>query len=308
MKIAILGAGAMGMLFGARLSRKNEVWLLDPKQERVDAINREGVVVEEAEGPETGFPRAAADSAGLGEMELVIVFVKSTRTEEALLQHRALIGKDTWLLTLQNGCGHEEKLRPYAGEGRVVIGTTQHNSSVSGLNRVRHGGGGKTSIGLPSGDGAALTAVAETFTACGFPCTVSQDVKRQIWQKLFLNSAASSLTAILQCPMGFLVDSPEAFSLVEGLAREAVAVANADTGGGFDAAAVIEEIRGVLERGRGGYTSIYADVKKGARSEVDTIAGAVAAAGHRLGVPVPKHEAVAALIHAMERKYRDGVE
>ena len=89
---------------------------------------------------------------------------------------------------------------------------------------------------------------------------------------------------------------------MHALAKEAVAVANADLGGGFEADAVIESIETVLRNGRGGYTSIYADLRDGRRTEVDTISGSVIDAAKRLGIPVPCHEMVVAAIHAMEDK------
>ena len=301
MKITVLGAGAMGMLIGGCLSRRNDVWLLDVNAGRVEAIARDGVTVREQDGTRNVFrPNAVTTCEGLPVMDLVILFVKSMYSEQALEANRALIGPDTFLMTLQNGSGHEKTLLKFTDEDHAVIGSTQHNSSVISDGCVNHGGGGKTSIGLLTGATAPLEPLAETFTACGLDCAVSPDVKRQIWNKLFLNTSASSLTALFQAPLGFIYDDPHARHMMRALAKEAVAVANADTGGGFDADTVIEGIETVLRNGRGGYTSIYADLRDGRRSEVDTISGSVVDAAARLGVSVPCHEMVVEAIHAME--------
>lgn len=301
MKITVLGAGAMGALFGGYLAERNEVYLVDVDARRVERINAEGVRIREQDGTEKVYhPAAVTESTGLPEMDLVIVFVKAMYTESALEANRGLIGPETYLMTLQNGAGHEAKLLKFADRAHVVIGTTQHNSSLLGDGHVNHGGGGKTVIGLLDGGRERLRGIAEEFTACGFACATSDEVKAQIWQKLFLNTAASTLTGILQVPLGYILENRYACELMEAMAREAVTVANADGFAAFDAESVIGEIKEVLSRSRAGYTSIYADVKNGARTEVDTISGSVVEAAHAAGVPVPYHEMAVALIHALE--------
>lgn len=293
------------MLFGGYLSEHNDVWLIDIDQNRIDYINANGVAVRESTGEDKFFrPVGMTNAANLGEMDVVLVFVKSMFTVDALKTNKGLIGPNTYLMTLQNGAGHESKLLQFADADHVIIGSTQHNSSIIGNGHVHHGGSGRTQIGLLSGDSSKLESIAQNFTACGLVCSTSADVKRQIWTKLFTNTAASSLTAVLQVPLGFIHEDANAHKMMETLAREAAAVANADCGGGFEEAEVIEGVDTVCRNAPNGYTSIYADVKKGARSEVDTISGSVVETGKRLGIPTPYHEMVVALIHAMENRNR----
>jgi 2-dehydropantoate 2-reductase len=303
MKIAILGSGAMGCLFGGYLSQQNEVWLIDVDPDKVEPIGRNGVTIREREGERVFRPHAVSDASGLGPMDLVIVFVKAMWSREALEQNRRLIGPQTYLMSLQNGAGHEDTLAPFAARGRVIIGTTQHNSSLIEPGHINHGGGGKTGIGLLAGDPAAIEPVAETFRRCGFETAVASDVKRQIWSKLFLNASASALTAILQVKLGYIVENGHAWSLAERLIREAVDVAAADVGP-FDPEQVLADVKGVLTRARGGFTSIYADIRDGRRTEVDTISGFVVRTAKRLGVAAPNHELVVSLIHALEGRDR----
>ena len=308
MNIAVLGAGAMGMLFGGYLSQQNNVWLVDIDRSRIEKICADGVLIREKDGEErTFFPNALTDSTTLGKMDLVIVFVKSMFTISALETNAGLIGPDTYLMTLQNGAGHESKLLQFADTDHVIIGSTQHNSSIIENGHINHGGIGKTSVGLLAGNSERISHIAKNFSACGFECGTSADIKRQIWTKLFTNTAASSLTAVLQVPLGFIHEDTNAHKMMEILAREAAAVANADCGGGFDEAEVIEGVDTVCRNAPNGYTSIYADVKKGARSEVDTISGSVVETGKRLGIATPYHEMVVALIHAMEHKMKDKI-
>ncbi len=303
MKISILGAGAMGMLFGGYLSGRNEVWLVDVDPERVEKINAHGVTVREKDGEERTFwPRAVTDSSKLGQMELVIVFVKSMFTTEALTGNSGLIGRDTYLMTLQNGAGHEETLLRFTDTGHVIIGTTQHNAAVLSSGVTSHGGEGVTAIGALDGDSGKIAHIAEEFSKCGLECNICDEVRRQIWTKLFTNTAASVLTAVLQVPLEFIYRDAYARELMHRLCREAVAVANAQYPDGFDEEQVIETVEAVCKNSRNGYTSIYADIKNARRTEVDTISGSVVAAARELTVPVPCHEMIVGMIHALEDK------
>lgn len=293
------------MLFGGYLSQHNDVWLLDVDQNRISKIIADGVTIREQNGEDRIFyPHAVVDSTGLPEMDLVLIFVKAIFTEDALNKNRGLIGGNTYLMTLQNGAGHEATLLQFADREHVIIGSTQHNASVIGNGHTSHGGEGESSIGLLNGKSEAIEPIAENFTACGFVCRTSSDVQKQIWTKLFTNTSASSLTAVLQCPLGFIYDDPYAHELMTRLCREAVRVANAEGIAVFDEEEAIAGVEAVCRNAKNGYTSIYTDIKNGNRSEVDTISGSVVAAARRLGVPVPYHEMVSALIHALENKAR----
>ena len=295
----------MGSLFSGYLSRKNDVTVVDVSDVMVKAIQGQGVSIREKDGTvSTGHPTAVKDSSGIGYQDLVVVFVKSMFTVSALETNRNLIGPDTYIMTLQNGAGHESKLLKFADRKHVIIGSTQHNSSVIEPGFVNHGGSGATSIGLLDGDSECLQAIAENFTACGFECHTENNVQKQVWKKMFTNTAASSLTALFQVPLGFIHTDPNANWLMRQLCREAVEVANS-LGLGFDLEEVTRDVDKVCENAPNGYTSIYADIRDGRRSEVDTISGSVVEAAHDQGISVPYHEMVVKCIHAMEDKSKE---
>jgi len=292
----------MGALVGGYLSRHNEVCLVDVNQALVDAINRNGVQITEADGTANVFyPEARTETAGLPPVDLVIVFVKAMYSRGALENNRALIGRDTFLMTLQNGSGHEATLLEFTDAEHVVIGTTLHNSAIVGLGQVRHGGGGASHIGCLEGDIARLEPIAQAFTACGLETTCDANVQRLIWEKLFTNVSASVLTGALQMPLGYIAANEHAWAMCETLIREAVAVANGDHMG-FDVDEQLSAVRHLCENSAGGLTSIYADLRDGRASEVDTISGSVVRASRRNGVPAPSHEFIVHMIHALEAK------
>ncbi len=302
MDIAVLGAGAMGTLFGAHLAARHNVLMVDVSEQRVRRLQEQGARICSAEGELARPLRAVTSAAERKPVDLVLVFVKAMHTAAALAQNRALIGPQTYLMTLQNGAGHEEILGEFAPAGRVILGTTQHNASFLPDGRVHHGGGGETWIGLLTGETAALEPIAAAFTASGLHTAVMDDVRRCIWQKLLLNTSASALTAILQMPLGYILDNPDARALMQTLVREAVAVANRQVRMPLDAQEEILRIESALHGARQGYTSICMDIRAGRQTEVDTISGYVLAMADRLGVSTPCHRTVVALLHALQSR------
>jgi len=304
MRIAILGAGAMGMLFGGYLSKDNEVILIDIDRTKVDEINNNGIRIKESDGNIIEVnPKASMSAEGLGKIDLVIVFVKAMDLRKALVSNLDLISPNTYVLSLQNGSGHDAVMKEFIAGERVVIGTTQHNSSIIEPGVVHHGGGGKTFIGLIGCKGNELKGIQDAFNRCNLETEIVDDIQRKIWEKLFTNVSASVLTAILQTQLGFLIQSKHAWLLTEQLIKEAVAVANGE-GMAFEEEKIGNQVHRLLENASDGYTSIYADIRDGRKTEVDTINGAIVLAGKRNHVPTPSHEFVVGLIHAMEDKKR----
>ena len=297
----------MGTLFSGLLSRNNNVTVVDVSDAMVKAINSNGARIREKDGSILiCHPHAVNSSKGSGPQDIVIVFVKSMFTVDALEGNRNLIGPETYLMTLQNGAGHESKLLKFADRKHVIIGSTQHNSSIIEPGFVNHGGSGVTSIGLIDGNSECLKSIADSFTKCGIECHTENNVQKQIWKKMFTNTAASSLTAIYQVPLGFIHTDPEANRIMRQLCREAVEVANS-LGLGFDLEEVINDVEKVCINAPNGYTSIYADIRDGRKSEVDTISGSVVEAAHVQGIPVPCHEMVVRRIHEMENRAKEAI-
>ena len=125
MKIAVIGAGAMGSIYGGHLSLKNEVYLVDTNQSVVDEINKSGLTLLENGQDVVYHPTAVTSTVGLEPMDLVILFVKAIFSEAALNSNRQIIGSNTYLMTLQNGSGHEDILSEYVPENHIIIGTTE---------------------------------------------------------------------------------------------------------------------------------------------------------------------------------------
>ena len=302
MKIAVLGAGAMGSIYGGHLSLNNDVYMIDKKQELVDTINNDGLKLFENNNDVIYNPKAVTESKNIGEVDLVILFVKSLYSRTALMENSHIIGGNTYVMTLQNGAGHEDITSEFVPMERIIIGTTEDNGAILDTGYVRRGGKGKTNIGmlLPDSNNM-LEKVKEVFDSCGFDTHIYSNIQQLIWDKLFTNVSLSALTGVLQVPMGFIAQDEYAWNMAVTLIKEAMAVAKA-MGLDFDEAEMIERVKNTSLGSPEGRTSIYTDLSKGRPTEVNTISGAVVKAGDKVGVPVPSHKMIVNIVHAMENK------
>lgn len=304
MKIAVIGAGAMGSIYGGRLSLHNEVYVIDKNEEVVNAINSQGLHLEESAGELVCHPKALIETAHVGHVDLIILFVKAMFSAKAIEENMCLVGDNTYIMTLQNGCGHEEIIQSFIPAERIIIGTTEDNGAALAPGHVKHGGTGKTNIGMPAGNQSEiLSRCKEAFDTCGFNVCIHETIQQLIWDKLFTNVSLSAVTAVLQVPMGYIAQNQYAWNMTLQLIREAIAVARAlhlD----FDEQTIIERVKTTSINSPEGRTSIYMDIHNGRKTEVDTISGAVVQAAEKAGVKVPTHTFVLNMVHALEQKER----
>lgn len=304
MRIAVIGAGAMGSIYGGHLSLHHDVFLIDTNQAVVDQINREGLKVQENGEDMIYRPTALTSTEGQEPMDLVILFVKALFSKAALLGNQGIIGPNTYLMTLQNGSGHEDLLGEFAPQNHIIIGTTEDNGAVLAPGHVRRGGTGKTNIGMLVKDTEGfLPKLKETLDSCGFTAYIHENIQQLIWDKLFTNVSLSAVTGILQVDMGYIAANEYAWKMTVKLIHEAVQTAKA-LGLACDEEAIVEKVRKTSEDSPNGRTSICADLGAGRRTEVDTISGAVVRAAAKCGVEVPTHEFVVNMVHAMEGRPR----
>ena len=300
MRIAVIGAGAMGSIYGGRLSQHNEVILVDTNEKLVEQVCKNGLKIDENGTTNCYHPTVLCDTSNEKPADLVILFVKALFSRSALENNRTLIGPDTRLMTLQNGAGHEDLLKEFVNEDRVIIGTTEDNGAVLDFGHVRRGGTGVTNVGMLTADtDGFLNRLKETFDSCGFEVRIHENIQYLIWDKLFTNVSLSALTGILQVDMGYIAADPYTWKLCRQLIHETILTA-AGAGLEFDEEAVAEKVKKTSLNNPFGCTSIRADLRDGRRTEVDTISGAVVRAAKKYHVEVPGHEFVVNLVHAME--------
>lgn len=293
----------MGSIYGGYLSQQHEVWLIDIWQEHVDSINRTGLVIAEGDQTYRFFPKAVTDGKKVGPAELVLVFVKSIDTAQALAQNRELFTPDTTVLTLQNGWGNAEDILNYVQAEQLLVGTTSHGATVLAPAHIRHAGQGQTFLGAYVGDpdGRAQEAAA-LLTQAGINTVATANIMEMIWKKLCVNSVINPLTALLNIPNGYIVTCSDTQALLENLVREAVMVINT-TGTKLDPVTIITEVQKIALLTKDNRSSMLQDVTKNRKTEIERINGAIVAQATKTGIPAPYHTMLLHLIRALEKTY-----
>ena len=300
MKIAVIGAGAMGSIYGGHLSLHNDVTLIDTNPKVIETVQQNGLKIEENGQENIYRPSAAVSCEGMEPVDLIILFVKALYSKAALSGNRNLIGSNTYVMTLQNGSGHEDILGESVPQDHIIIGTTEDNGAVLGFGHIRHGGVGNTNVGMLTEDKENfLNKLKESFDSCGFNVRIHPNIQQLIWDKLFTNVSLSAVTAVLQVNIGYIAANEYAWQMTMALLHEAVETAHA-LGLEADEEKLAEKIRATSVGSPEGVTSICADIRAGRKTEVDTISGSVVRAAHKAGVSVPVHEFVVNTIHALE--------
>ncbi len=298
MRMALIGAGALGGVIGFYLSAVTDVVLVDPWAEHVAAMAAHGLRCER-DGVEAARPvRAVTDAALVGPVELALVLVKARQTPWAAGVARTVLGGSGVAYTLQNGLGNREILASVLGEERVGQGVASLGGTLLGPGRVRHAGMGPTLFGATPHRTLART-LADLFTSAGLPAEVRDDVAELVWGKLIVNAGINALTALLRVPNGALVETPPARELLAAAVREAAAVATAQ-GVSLPYADPVEHVLAVARATAANRSSTLQDVLRGAPTEIAAINGAIAREGARLGVPTPVNAFLAGLIEALE--------
>ncbi|MDW7670707.1 MAG: 2-dehydropantoate 2-reductase [Bacillota bacterium] len=307
MKIAVVGAGAMGCLFGGSLSDVgNEVYLVDVWQEHVDTINQKGLTINGVSGDRriTSI-RATTNASEIGICELVIIFVKAPSTKMAVQNALSLVGAETVILTLQNGLGNVEAINEVVGADKVVAGVTAHGSTLVSPGVIRHAGEGLTVIGsLSERQNERIEKIRECFRRAGFETEIDDNVIGLIWGKLMANIGINALTAITGLKNGQLLDFPGTEELLEEAVKEAMAVAKARE-------ILLKEenpvayVKRVCRKTAENRSSMLQDISRGNPTEINVINGAIVDEGTRLGIDTPVNKVLTLLVRTLENKPRE---
>jgi 2-dehydropantoate 2-reductase len=302
MKIAILGAGAMGSLFGGLLAEAGQqVTLLDINDAHLGAIAAHGLRLE----TDTGDRRirnlqAVRPSQATAVPDLLIVFTKSMHTRAALASVRQRIGASTYVLTLQNGLGNVEALGSVVPQERILVGVTTWPADLAGPGHVRSHGAGV--IRMMTADGVErpmLARVVDALSTAGLNCQADANVWGAVWEKVAFNAALNPLCTVLNRSVDALGAVEDGPTLALAIVNEVLAVARA-SGITVDASKVSDNVRHAIVAHRGHKPSMLQDVLAGRPTEIESINGAVAAAARRHGVPVPHTETLMQLVRLVE--------
>ena len=305
MRIGVIGAGAMGSLYGGLLARAGrEVVLYDRWAEHIAAIREHGLELGGITGELRVRPaRATTDWAEVGKLDAALIQVDANATAEAAELVAPCLKPGGFALTLQNGVGNVEALGERLGAGRVLGGLSYHSAAVERPGRVIHTHAGATWLGELDGTRSErVLKFARALEAAGFTPTVVDDILGFIWTKFVHNAAINGLSAVTGLRVGEIGADPAADAFQTRIIEEALAVVRAK-----GIALVEPDPMGAIKafcKLKFNKPSMLQHVEAGKRTEIDALNGAVVREGRRLGVATPFNEALTLMVKALEDSRR----
>jgi 2-dehydropantoate 2-reductase len=317
MKTAILGAGAMGSLVGAHLKKGGaEVYFIDIDETHIQTVAKDGLYmeIEGASGPETVRPDGAFPNGdSVGACDAVVVLVKAVNTQQAVEANKALFAKDTIVITLQNGLGNEDALKPYFSEDLIGYGVLKASALLFAPGKiygaVRFPGSSHgvsfAPLNWQTPRKTAFDEIASILTAGGMPAECSAETEAILWDKLYMNCLFNAIGALLQLANEDSAPHEHGRLLMEQISREICEVAQAK-GFPMDQETYWGRFKNMPGRNPGAtlhYTSAVVDAYKKRKTEIDFLNGAIYREGRKLGVPTPYNETIWRLVHIMQDTY-----
>ncbi len=297
--ILIVGTGALATLFAARLAAVGfNITMLGTWKKALEALNQVGARVVEPDG--TGIQyrvRATDDPFDCLDTDLAFILVKAWQTRRAAEQLARCLPVNGVVVTLQNGLGNRQILAEYLGQERVVLGVTTSGATLLGPGLARMGGDGLTSF-----ENTPRSAeLCDVLSSAGMRVEIVRDANALIWGKLVISAAINPLSALLKVPNGVLLERPSARALMAELAVETSAVASA-TGIHLPFSDPVLTAEAVARQTSSNYSSMFQDLKRGAKTEIDSICGAIVRTGAESGVSTPVNKTMWQLVSALHKR------
>lgn len=310
MKIAVLGCGAIGSLYAARLTQdpSNEVLCVVKSEAHASRINADGInIISKNECDNiSASPRAVTDTRNETPADIVLISVKSYATKDAVNGHASLFGPDTIALTLQNGYGNHTEILNSVPAERLVMGTTAMGVNIDSEGHVILAGTGKTVIGSLAPDAekgrAALAAVKQLLVKAGFDTDETGDAQDAVLRKLLINVGINAVCALNNVENRFICEDAEMRSRAETLVREAVEILNGALDRRYDADAIWSNVLTVAEKTGQNICSMLQDVRKGSTTEISAINGAVVAIADAAGLHAPENARITDEVLKLNKK------
>jgi 2-dehydropantoate 2-reductase len=296
LKVAVMGAGAVGCYYGGMLARARHDVVLVARPQHVEAIQRDGLRMETRSFDERVPLRASADPSAVRGKDLVLFSVKSMDTESAGRQIREHLTPGSLVLCLQNGVDNADRLRAVLPGHAVAAAVVYVATEMAGPGHLRHHGRGELVV-EPS---PRSEQVARALVAAGVPTEISDNVRGALWTKLILNCAYNAVSAIAQRPYGENVRSAGIPEVMRDVVAECVAVARKEGVRLPDGLEVA--VRRIAETMPAQFSSTAQDLARRKPSEIDYLNGLVVRRGDELGVPTPANRVLWALVKLIESR------
>ncbi len=305
MKICVIGAGGMGSTYGGLLARAgHDVTFVDAWQERVAAINRDGVYLDGVAGELRIPARAVSEApAGLG-ADLAMIWTDANNTRQAAQTAITALAPDGFAVTLQNGIGNVETLVEVLGKPRVAAGSSMCSAAMHGSGHASFTHRAMTSVGELDGSASPrIEALRAALAGAGFEVQVHSDIMSLIWTKFALNCTINALCATTGLRLGEIARLPAMDLLQDRVIDEVLAITAAK-----GITLTSPDFRNSIKQhcwDKFSRPSMLQHIEAGKRTEIDALNARLVEEGRRLGVPTPYNEAVTCLLKGVEYKRRE---
>lgn len=296
MKVAVMGAGAVGCYYGGMLARAGCDVTLIGRAGLVDAV-RDGGLHLDTQSFQARVPIAAANDAAAAQgADIVLLCVKAADTASAGMALAPHLAAGTTVFCLQNGVDNAARVRSALPDASVVPAVVYVAVEMAGAGHVRHHGGGELVIG-PAPRSAAF---AEACADAGVPVRISDNVAGELWTKLIVNCCFNPLSALTRLPYGPMLQGAGAWDVMRDVVAECreVACAEGITLAGDPWQAVERIARAMPTQ----YSSMAQDIERGRPTEIDYLNGYVVRRGAALGLRTPVNRALQALVGLLEAR------
>ncbi|HEY6395330.1 MAG TPA: ketopantoate reductase family protein, partial [Candidatus Binataceae bacterium] len=301
MKILVMGAGAVGMYFGARLQAAGENVVFCARGENLRALRERGLDIKSIRGDLTLDSVTATDTPrNHAPYDLILFCVKAYDTQASARLIEGCLAPGAAILTLQNGVENEAALSEILGKHAVMGGNARVGVEMADAGRVVHLSTGNIEFGeLDGRQTERLEMYADAFRNAGILGQTTTRIMTLRWDKLLWNSAFNTVTTLTGRKVGEILDCPESLALVRTLMAETLSVARAD-GAELGEDRIDAFIAHSQKNLRDLKTSTLQDSERGKRLEYETLSGAVVRAARRHGIRVPVTETVYALLKLLD--------
>ena len=299
--VAVVGAGAVGCYFGAMLARSGVRVQLIGRPVHVEAIAREGLLIDGLRVHER-IPVEATTSVadGLRDAGVVLFCVKSVSTESAAREMQPFLAPDTTILSFQNGVDNSDRIHS-AIQAHPIPTAVYVAAEMTAPACVTHTGRGDLIIGHRAGwpRRPDLEPLAAMFEKAEVPCRISDDIAAALWTKMAMNCAYNALSALTRAQYGRVVRSDAVRDFGMRAIAETVAVARAE-GVLLSEPDVVQAALVLAEKMTGATSSMAQDIARGRTTEIDSLNGYVARRGAPLGIATPASELLVAMVKLLE--------
>lgn len=285
MRVVVLGAGAIGSLFGALLSKENDVTLICRKEQAL-AIQKNGLKIQGKTNIMTR-PDVTDSVTDCKIPDVLFITVKSYDTEKVIQEAKTLVSEETVVVSVQNGLGNLQAISTALNDAKVVGGLTSHGAILVSPGIVEHAGFGDTVAGAFSGCGKhEAEAIARMLTDAGIETSITVDINREVWYKALINAAINPLATLANSPNGVLLEDKDLKKLAGEIVSEGVRVAAAQ-GISLNREKAFSRVLKVASQTAENRNSMLQDLERGKRTEIDQINGAIARLGAAVGIDTP---------------------